>query len=152
MSLEDLGNIGEFVAAVGVIVSLIYLAMQIRQNTESVRANTSHAVSSSFTEWGRRLLDRDLFCIWREGRGDLQSLSPEERDRFLMMAQIQFRNYEDAFHQFQRSLLEAEVWESRRTAMLEYFFEPGIQDWWSRRKNTFSRSFREFLDQQRPTE
>jgi hypothetical protein len=33
MSLEDLGNIGEFVAAAAVIVSLIYLAMQIRQNT-----------------------------------------------------------------------------------------------------------------------
>jgi hypothetical protein len=40
MSLEDLGNIGEFVAAVGVIASLIYLAVQIRQNTDSLRAAT----------------------------------------------------------------------------------------------------------------
>ena len=33
MSLEDLGNIGEFVAAVALVVSLIYLAVQIRHNT-----------------------------------------------------------------------------------------------------------------------
>ena len=41
MNLEDLGNLGEFLAAIGVIVSLIYLALQIRQNTKSVRASTS---------------------------------------------------------------------------------------------------------------
>ncbi len=35
MSLEDLGNLGEFLGSIGVIVSLIYLALQIRQNTRS---------------------------------------------------------------------------------------------------------------------
>ena len=42
MSLEQLGNIGEFVAAIAaiaVVVSIFYLAMQMRQNTASVRAN-----------------------------------------------------------------------------------------------------------------
>ena len=33
MTLEDLGNLGEFVGAIGVVVSLVYLALQIRQNT-----------------------------------------------------------------------------------------------------------------------
>ena len=37
MSLEDLGNIGELVAAIGVIISLIYLAVQILQNVAQVR-------------------------------------------------------------------------------------------------------------------
>ena len=40
MTLQDLGNIGEFVGAIGVIASLVYLAVQIRQNTTSVRAST----------------------------------------------------------------------------------------------------------------
>ncbi len=40
MTLEDLGNIGEFVGAVGVVVTLVYLAVQIRRNTISVRAST----------------------------------------------------------------------------------------------------------------
>jgi hypothetical protein len=50
MSLQDLGNIGEFVAAVAVVVSLIYLAVQIRQNTRSVRASTYHSVNRSARE------------------------------------------------------------------------------------------------------
>jgi hypothetical protein len=43
MSLEDLGNIGEFVAAVAVIVSLIYLAVRIRQNTRVLCSATHQA-------------------------------------------------------------------------------------------------------------
>ena len=47
MTLQDLGNIGEFVAAVAVFVSLLYLAIQIRQNTKSVRTSTYQAVLDS---------------------------------------------------------------------------------------------------------
>ena len=37
-ALQSLGNIGEFVGAIGVVVSLVYLAQQMKQNTTSVRA------------------------------------------------------------------------------------------------------------------
>ena len=47
LSLEDLGNIGEFVSAVAVVVSLLYLAMQIRQNTKSVQTSAYQAVLDS---------------------------------------------------------------------------------------------------------
>jgi hypothetical protein len=50
LSLVDLGNLGEFVAAIGVIVSFIYLAFQIRQNTRSMRANAYQETNASFQE------------------------------------------------------------------------------------------------------
>jgi hypothetical protein len=46
MSLEDLGNIAELLAAVGVILSLIYLAVQIRQNTSNIDFNTDSGPGS----------------------------------------------------------------------------------------------------------
>ena len=36
--LQNLGNLGEFIGAIGVVVSLVYLARQMIQNTTSVRA------------------------------------------------------------------------------------------------------------------
>jgi hypothetical protein len=47
MSLEDLGNIGELIAAIGVIISLICLALQIRQNTHAARSYSA-AYSAAF--------------------------------------------------------------------------------------------------------
>jgi hypothetical protein len=46
MSIAELGAIGEFVASFGVIATLIYLAIQMRQNTQAVRLNTAQV----FTE------------------------------------------------------------------------------------------------------
>ena len=48
MSLEDLGNIGEFVAAVAVVISLVYLAVQIRQNTTQMSQNTLAVANASY--------------------------------------------------------------------------------------------------------
>ena len=43
MSPDDLGNIGEFVGSMGVVISLVYLAVQIRQNTRQLSQNTESA-------------------------------------------------------------------------------------------------------------
>lgn len=40
---ESLGNIGDFIGGIGVIITLIYLAYQIRQNTNSIRVSSFHA-------------------------------------------------------------------------------------------------------------
>jgi hypothetical protein len=38
-TIQDLGAIGEFVGAIVVVVTLVYLVLQIRQNTLSIRSN-----------------------------------------------------------------------------------------------------------------
>jgi hypothetical protein len=48
MSLEDLGNIGELIAAIGVIVSLVYLAVQMRQNTAALQSGSRQQVASAY--------------------------------------------------------------------------------------------------------
>ena len=57
MTLEDLGNIGEFIAAIGVIVSLVYLATQIRQNTRAVRSSASHAIKNERVDFLKSVTD-----------------------------------------------------------------------------------------------
>jgi hypothetical protein len=48
MSWQDLGSIGEMISAIAVVVSLIYLAFQIRQNTSQIDQNTEAARASAF--------------------------------------------------------------------------------------------------------
>jgi hypothetical protein len=48
MSWDAIGAVGELLGALGVIASLIYLAIQIRQNTESVRMASHHGVADQF--------------------------------------------------------------------------------------------------------
>lgn len=48
VNLDDLGNLAELVGVIGVIVSLIYLALQIRRSSETERMSTYRAIVSDF--------------------------------------------------------------------------------------------------------
>jgi len=52
-TLEALANVGEFVGAIGVIVTIGYLAVHIRQNTKAVRTSSYHQAAEQTSRWGR---------------------------------------------------------------------------------------------------
>jgi hypothetical protein len=150
MSLEDLGNIGEFVAAVAVIVSLIYLAVQIRQNTTSVRL--SNYLSSETMEsnlFGRVVENANLARLYRIGRTDFDALNEDERLRFTALMSLHFRAYEQMFLQHRRGLIEPDVWAARREAMFRWTLEPGVHEMWKKRSHSFSEGFQELYEQMR---
>ena len=147
MSLEDLGNIGELVAAIGVIVSLVYLAIQIRQGAASVRATMFITSSSNQAEMASQVVrDPELARIYRVGQRDFESLTEDDQIRFIIFFATLFRTYEQVFQQDRMGLLDAEIWEGRRDAMIRFLREPGVQSVWQRRRHAFSKSFRDFVD------
>jgi hypothetical protein len=50
MNLGDLANLGQIIGAIAVVVSLFYVAYQIRQNTNAVRSATAQAVNEHFAK------------------------------------------------------------------------------------------------------
>jgi hypothetical protein len=147
MSLEDLGNIGEFVAAVAVVVSLIYLAVQVRQGAASVRATMFVTSSTNQAEMASQVVqDPELARIYRVGQRDFESLTEDDQTRFVIFFATLFRTYEQMFQQDRMGLLDPEVWEGRREAMLRFLEQPGVRTVWRRRCHAFSRSFRDLVD------
>jgi hypothetical protein len=133
MSLEDLGNIGEFVAAVAVVVSLIYLAVQIRQNTKTMRTSTYQAVldySSRFNELV--LANPHIERIWRVGRLDPAQLTEDERPQFRLLVAQLFNIFETMLLQYQRGTLDQEYWDARLTGFRHLLSQPGFRTYWLR--------------------
>ena len=60
MSIMELGALGEFVGSVGVIATLIYLAIQIRQNTSATRAGVRQGVTEQANQYISMGLDNRL--------------------------------------------------------------------------------------------
>jgi hypothetical protein len=147
MSLEDLGNIGEFVAAVAVIVSLMYLAVQVRQGAASVRATMFLTSSTNQAEMASQVVrDGELARIYRVGQQDFESLTEDEQTQFVIFFATLFRTYEQVFQQDRMGLLDPEVWEGRQEAMVRFLDQPGVRTVWQRRRHAFSKSFRELVD------
>ncbi len=131
MSLQDLGNIGEFVAAIAVVISLIYLAFQIRQNTKTVRTSTYQAVLDYSNRVNELILSNPhLERIWRVGRRDLTQLTDDERPQFRLLITTFLNVYETMFLQYRRGTLDEEYWKSRLPGLGVKFSQPGVRAHW----------------------
>ncbi len=72
MTLEQYANLGEIIAAIAVVISLIYLAVQVRQSKTSGEREAAFEMIRSFqtAEFSRMLqLAYDGFCSIADVRG-----------------------------------------------------------------------------------
>jgi len=112
MTLHDLGNLGEFIGAIAVVISLVYLAAQIRQNTRALHGS-SYAQSAEQL-WLVNLAiarDGDLARIWAENIAG-KPLALEDAVRLEAALDCAFFGLENLFRQYERGLLDPDTWEN----------------------------------------
>jgi hypothetical protein len=153
MDLNAVAAIAEVVAAVGVVVSLVYLAVQVRGNSEllerTVQANrtsNSQSVIQNYNDWRAVLLEGDNVDIWHRGINDLTALSSAERLRFNFLASS-FVWCGWFMYQLQRNEglmadLNARVWQ-------DFFKHPGFREWMTDHLQFHSDDFGDSLEEVR---
>ena len=133
MTLEDLGNLGEFVAAIATLITLVYLALQIRQNTKTVRTSTYQAILESNRQAQEPILSNpNLERIYRIGRRDINELTAEERPLFRMLVNQLLVNYEAIYLQHSLGVVDPDYWRGRRVALRHLLSQPGVRAAWER--------------------
>jgi hypothetical protein len=150
ITLEDLGNIGEFIGAIGVVVTLIYLAIQIRQNTASVRTAAGMDTARQMAAWADRMVVHpELERIYNLAAEDPGSLQTEEVNRFLIyMAEI-FIIYEGQYQMYRQKQITDDMWVPKRDILLGYLKNPLVETWWVKRVSPFSESFFGYIEKLR---
>ena len=154
MTIQDLGSIGELIAALATVGTLAYLALQIRQNTRSIRVSTFHESASRSADFSRAIAERkDLARIYRIGLGGMDQLEDDDdRVRFMMLLSTLFRQYEDLFFQYQAGTASSESWDAWRNSLRFTLSNPGFPPFWDVRRFAFTESFRQFVDAECETE
>jgi hypothetical protein len=86
MNWEAIGAVGETVGALAVLVTLVYLAMQIRQNTKSVQAAAVDSANSQVSKIREVIFaDADVANMYRRGNEDPASLSEDDTIRYRLL-------------------------------------------------------------------
>ena len=97
MNWDALGAIAEVLGAIGVIATLGYLALQIRQNTAAQSAATELEKSSAYSRFHSNIARSETLAdIWEKGFEDEASLTPHEKRRFIWIIADYFLSAEDA--------------------------------------------------------
>jgi hypothetical protein len=147
LTLQDLGSLGEFIAAIATLVTLVYLAAQIRQNTNSVRSATSASISDALSRGTETLSsDPELTRIWFLGSENYESLTDEEERRFQVYLLTYLRRLENAFYQKERGLVDPDHWQTTERFLANIMSQPGVLHNWKRSKSRYSDRFQQFVE------
>ncbi len=150
MGIVELGAVGELVGGLGVIATLAYLAIQIRQSAQSTRFLATQGLIAGQADSNLHVATHgDLAGIILSGvmaDGD-DPLTPKERHRFNLYMVSFYVQVDFAYHQYRAGQLAESVWK-RMVGEMEYFHLPGLARWWSEDKTRFSPEFVDFVDRQ----
>ena len=138
MNWEAVGAIGEIVGATGVIVSLVYLAAQIRHSNRQVdeqsrssQLASAAAVARGFADFRRSFIhDSELTAIWVKGGNELDELTPEERLRFDYSAVELFWSWAMVWLYTQQGVFDPIIADQTMKNLELYVTLPGIRKWW----------------------
>lgn len=147
MGWEAVGAIGGLLGAVGIIFTVVFLAVQIRRNTAATQSQTYQSACAALAEFGAMLgQDPTLSRVWRTGLFAPQELDEHQYYQFAFLGISLLRRYENAFYQYHVGLIGDDFWAGHRNNLLWHFHRPGFQRWWPERRQTFSTAFREHLE------
>jgi hypothetical protein len=147
LNLEALANLGDFISAIVVVVSLVYLASQVRQNTESMRTENYARVLERVANMQARLGADAVFSeLIARGAADPARLTAGERVQFTWTFYEMFGAFEFMFHQAGSNALPMEVWQRWSETLSWWISLPGVKAWWLSRPAPFSASFTGFVD------
>lgn len=148
MNWDAVGAIGEIVGAIMVLITLIYLSVQIRNNTKEVKSENVHRVTDSFNQLNLLVAsDERLAELWHRGMANYNDLNDTEKASFGFMQLAAFRIYDSLFYQIQRGTGDERQWKGELKTIKWFFSSTGAREWWSEQQFAFSSDFQIYIDE-----
>lgn len=137
--LQDLGNFGEFIGALGVVVSLVYLTRQMMQNTISVRAASFNAmVQNSISLLEHSFRDSEFAAFLARAERDPSALRPEERVRWDAYMTAVYRHFGNLQYSHRVGALDHQMWDAYRATLKNHLRTKSWADWFLENRGVFS--------------
>jgi len=146
MTLAEISQISQTVGSAAVVASLIFVGVQLRQNTKATQASSHHAVSEALNRinllWAR---NGDLARIWLLGMQDRGTLTPEERWRFDSTLRAYLHVCETMYMQAALGAGDSGIVIAEENGIKSVFSSAGVKEWWRENPFGFSPEFRNYV-------
>ena len=143
---EILGNWGEFIGSIAVVVTLIYLAIQVRQNTTTVKSSTHLVNTKNWNDIFLTYAEKDNVAAWSYGYTLDEQVDPSTLIQFQLQCRVLFLNFENQFYQYKNGTLDEETYQGyTRAISTQVLAYPGFRVYWDLNKSVFGSDFVEHM-------
>ena len=130
MNWDVIGAVSEAVGAAGVIVTLVYLAFQIRSNTAATQTASRYEISRDYRQLTTIHLDAEAATAFRDGLWDYPNMLYEKSVLFATIVNNEALFFQGVFAQYETGQLETETYESYLHWFSSIIATPGGSAWW----------------------
>ena len=147
MTMLEWGALGELIGGIDIIVSLIYVALQIKQNTDTLKLSTIHNTAEDLADiYLVPAQNNELADIFFRGMQDLNTLDAIERLRLYSYYHKFFRTMENVHYQFSHGALEPGQFKGITNQFVFLISLPGGLVYWQERRRWYNDDFQTYLD------
>ena len=146
MNAETINVWAQLIASLGVIISLFYLAAQVRQNTRSARAIVVDSLAKSMHDLAFEMAQSDQLLKTAMTLEDWKSATELERARYASFMLGYFKLFENAWFQMRKGTLERDQWEGYDAFLRSVWMQPAVKTWWTMRRMFFAPGFRQYVE------
>ena len=136
MNWETISAISEAVGAVAIVATLIYLAIQIRQNTASVKGSAYQQCVEANLELNMAATEPTQSDILVLGNADSANLSNESFVSFAMWNLGLMQMAQATDYLYRTGSLDRDLWETEINRAAGILAFPGVRQWWDAGGNT----------------
>ena len=145
MTLSDLAALGSFVSGAAVLVTLVFLVLQMRQASHNQRSTMQQAraertmavlrdfASPHYSDIVAKLIDQ-------------KELTASEINTYLRTISAYFLSVQDSFLQFRAGTLDAAGWDADKETISALLRDPGTRAAWRIVRRYFSGDYLAFVD------
>ena len=147
MSLSDLASLGSLISGVAVLISLVYLALQLRQSARNQLATIHHDRMAHIQNWlGPISVSHQAMDVFMRGRNGDATLDPAECAQFINMQYNEFAFYQEYYQMRLDGMLDGERYDQVMKLLRFVAHAPGTRAAWRVLKALFSPRLVEFVD------
>ena len=148
MSIEQLGNIGELISAIAVLITLIYLAIQLRAMNRIAQVDGHRDLIKQLNQHYEKMKEPLLMNILLKGSEDFDALSGQEQLTFETYMHSYFHICEQAWYMGRNRYVPAGSYDAFMNAAVA-LSSHGALRWWQNAKPTFADDFVAMIDERR---
>ena len=153
MNWSALSATADLLASIGVIISLIYLAIQVRQSASVIRLAGFERMFDKISDHTSVIIDNeDMASIYLRGQESYVELSETEQIRFHMYMSGMLQSLNIIFTQSTKHLIDPGVFEHTAAIYFDKVLTPpGVREWWATWKAWYHPDFVEYIDKNVPS-
>lgn len=148
MSISELGSLGELIASIAVVVSLVMLVFQLRSNTQALRSASYQSIHDAEDRFYSDLAnDPVLARLWKQTSDGLDNATEADRPRMEMMIERYIFLLQNVHYQRRKGMVDDEMWTAWDEGWVEFIaMNKGFQEVYASNQAVYTPPFREYTN------